>query len=127
MPVDAGGYPSIGIDLDGSLRNEAQFISKYREMAMQPEIEQAVEDIQRSRKHKRKRFLWVISRHTKLSDAQKSLSKEFNYIMRLLDFNNRGEIFRRWYVDGKGYYHMIVNPNQPRRGIIEMRPIDLKN
>ena len=45
--------------------------------------------------------------------------------MRLLDFNNRGyEIFRRWYVDGKGYYHMIVNPNQPRRGIIEMRPID---
>ena len=45
MPVDAGGYYGIGIDLDGSLRSEAQFITKYREMAMQPEIEQAVEDI----------------------------------------------------------------------------------
>jgi len=129
MPVDAGGYYGIGIDLDGSLRNEAQFISKYREMAMQPEIEQAVEDICNESivNTNEKRFPVSISlEHTKLSDAQKeSLEKEFSYIMRLLDFNNRGyEIFRRWYVDGKGYYHMIVNPNQPRRGIIEMRPID---
>ena len=129
MPVDAGGYYGIGIDLDGSLRNEAQFISKYREMAMQPEIEQAVEDICNESivNTNEKRFPVGISlEHTKLSDAQKeSIEKEFNYIMRLLDFNNRGyEIFRRWYVDGKGYYHMIVNPNQPRRGIIEMRPID---
>mgnify|MGYP003117237974 FL=1 len=117
MPVDAGGYYGIGIDLDGSLRNEAQFISKYREMAMQPEIEQAVEDICNESivNTNEKRFPVGISlEHTKLSDAQKeSIEKEFNYIMRLLDFNNRGyEIFRRWYV------------YQPRRGIIEMRPID---
>ena len=129
MPVDAGGYYGIGIDLDGSLRNEAQFISKYREMAMQPEIEQAVEDICNESivNTNEKRFPVGISlEHTKLSDAQKeSIEKECNYIMRLLDFHNRGyEYFRRWYVDGKGYYHMIVNPNQPRRGIIEMRPID---
>ena len=107
MPVDAGGYYGIGIDLDGSLRNEAQFISKYREMAMQPEIEQAVEDICNESivNTNEKRFPVGISlEHTKLSDAQKeSIEKEFNYIMRLLDFNNRGyEIFRRWYVDGKG-------------------------
>ena len=128
MPVDAGGYYGIGIDLDGSLRSEAQFISKYREMAMHPEIEQAVEDIcNEAIVHSERRFPVTIDlSYCKLSDAQKeSLEKEFNYILRLLDFNNKGyEIFRRWYVDGKGYFHMIVNPNQPRRGLIEMRPID---
>ena len=51
--------------------------------------------------------------------------KSFNILLRLLDFNNKGyEIFRRWYIDGKGYYHMIVDPKNPKKGILEMRPID---
>jgi len=58
-------------------------------------------------------------------EVRDAIYKEFSYILRLLDFNNRGyEIFRRWYVDGKGYYHMIVDPKNPKKGIIEMRPID---
>ena len=129
MPVDAGGYYGIGIDLDGSLRSEAQFITKYREMAMHPEIEQAVEDICNESiilSESRRFPVSVVLDYAKISDsAKESIQREFAYILRLLDFNNKGyEIFRRWYIDGKGYYHMIVNPNQPRKGIIEMRPID---
>jgi len=129
MPVDAGGYYGIGIDLDGSLRSEAQFITKYREMSMHPEIEQAVEDICNESiilSESRRFPVSVVLDYAKISDsAKESIQKEFAYILRLLDFNNKGyEIFRRWYIDGKGYYHMIVNPNQPRKGIIEMRPID---
>jgi hypothetical protein len=50
-------------------------------------------------------------------EVKDKISKEFNYLLRLLDFTNRGyEIFRRWYVDGKGYYHMIVDPKKPQKG-----------
>lgn len=129
MPVDAGGHYGVGIDLDVSLRSEAQFIAKYREMSMQPEAEQAVEDIcneaivNNEEKYPIGLDLSLIS---SLSDSVKDrVDKEFDHILRLLDFNNRGyEIFRRWYIDGKGYYHMIVDKSSPKKGIIEMRPID---
>lgn len=129
MPVDAGGYYGVGIDLDVSLRSEAQFIAKYREMSMQPEAEQAIEDIcneaivNNEEKYPIGLDLSLVS---SLSDSVKQkVDREFDHILRLLDFNNRGyEIFRRWYIDGKGYYHMIVDKASPKKGIIEMRPID---
>ena len=129
-PVDAGGYYGIGIDLDVSLRTEAQFIAKYREMAMHPEVEQAVEDIcNESIVHGDQKFPVSVNLDNVSSsvsdEVRDAIYKEFSYILRLLDFNNRGyEIFRRWYVDGKGYSHMIVDPKNPKKGIIEMRPID---
>ena len=108
-PVEAGGYYGVGIDLDGSLRGETQYITKYREMAMQPEIEQAVEDIcNESIITGEQRFPVALNLdNVKISDdAKAKMNMEFNYILRLLDFNNKGyEIFRRWYIDGKGYYY----------------------
>ena len=127
-PVEAGGYYGVGIDLDGSLRGETQYITKYREMAMQPEIEQAVEDIcNESIITGEQRFPVALNLdNVKISDdAKAKMNMEFNHILRLLDFNNKGyEIFRRWYIDGKGYYHMIFDPANNKKGIIEMRPID---
>ena len=127
-PVDAGGYYGIGIDLDGSLRSEAQYISKYPEMAIHPEIEQAVEDIcNEAICNGSERFPIAINldNTTSSDEVKDKITKEFHYLLRLLDFNNRGyEIFRRWYIDGKGYYHMIVDPKSPKKGIIEMRPVD---
>ena len=126
--VDAGGYFGTYVDLDGSLRNENEFIKKYREMAMQPEMERAVEDIcNEAIVYDERRFpVDLVLDHASMTDDVKdSVSKEFRYILRMLDFQNRGyEIFRRWYVDGKGYYHMIVDPKNVKKGIIEMRPVD---
>ena len=127
-PVDAGGYYGIGIDLDGSLRSEAQYISKYRETSIHPEVEQAVEDIcNEAITYGSEKYPVSINldNSTSSDEVKEKIRKEFNYLLRLLDFNNRGyEIFRRWYIDGKGYYHMIVDPKSPRKGIIEMRPVD---
>ena len=127
-PIDAGGYYGIGIDLDGSLRSEAQYISKYREMSIHPEVEQAVEDIcNEAITYGSEKYPVSINLDNSSSsdEVKEKIRKEFNYLLRLLDFNNRGyEIFRRWYIDGKGYYHMIVDPKSPKKGIIEMRPVD---
>ena len=128
VPVDAGGLYGIGYDLDGSLRSEGQFISKYREVAMHPEVEQAIEDIcNEAIVHSSEKYPIGLNLDFSNSsdEVKEKISNEFLYILRLLDFNSRGyEIFRRWYVDGKGYYHMIVDPKNPKKGIIEMRPID---
>ena len=128
VPIEAGGLYGIGVDLDGSLRSEGQFIAKYREVAMHPEVEQAVEDICNEAivYGSEKYPVGLNLDFSSVSDEVKDkINKEFNYLLRLLDFTNRGyEIFRRWYVDGKGYYHMIVDPKNPKKGIIEMRPID---
>ena len=116
-------------DLDGSSSTDSQpMFSKYRDMAMQPEIEKAVEDIcNEAIVYDEQRYpVEIILDHVNLADNVKdSIRKEFQYLLRLLDFNNKGyEIFRRWYIDGKGYYHMIVDPKNPKKGILEMRPID---
>ena len=126
--VDAGGVYGYGIDLDGTLRNDSQYVSKYRDMSMQPEIEKAIEDIcNEAIVYDEQRYpVEIILDNINLADNVKdSIRKEFKHILRLLDFNNKGyEIFRRWYIDGKGYYHMIVDPKNPKKGILEMRAID---
>ena len=126
--VDAGGVFGYTVDLDGSLRTDTAYVAKYRDMATQPEIEKAIEDIcNEAIVFDENRYpVEVILDHVTLPDNVKdSVRKEFQYLLRLLDFNNKGyEIFRRWYIDGKGYYHMIVDPKNPKKGILEMRPID---
>ena len=126
--VDAGGHFAYGIDLDGSLRSDSQYVAKYRDMAMQPEIEKAIEDICNEAivYDEQRSPVEIVLDNVNTSDSVKdSIRKEFKQILRLLDFNNKGyEIFRRWYIDGKGYYHMIVDKKNTKKGIIEMRPID---
>ena len=98
LPIDAGGLYGIGVDLDGSLRSEGQFIAKYREVAMHPEVEQAVEDIcNEAIVYGSEKFPVSLNlEFSSVSDEVKDkISKEFNYLLRLLDFTNRGfEIFR---------------------------------
>ena len=129
LPIDAGGYFGVGIDLDGGLRSESQFIAKYREMAMHPEVEQAVEDVCNeaivNSESERYPVSVNINNKTTPDTVRRKIEKEFATILKLLDFNNKGfEIFRRWYIDGKGYYHMIVDKTNTKKGIIEMRPVD---
>ena len=92
-PVDAGGYYGIGIDLDGSLRSESQYISKYREMAIHPEIEQAVEDICNEaicNGSERYPIAINLDNTTSSDEVKDKMTKELHYLLRLLDFNKRG-------------------------------------
>ena len=126
--VEAGGYFGSYLDLDGALKTEAEFILKYREMALHPECESAIEDICNEAivVDEQKKSVELVLDNVAVSDMIKNkMFEEYENILRLLDFTNRGyEIFRRWYIDGKGYYHIIIDKQNPKKGIIELRPID---
>lgn len=126
--VDAGGYFGAYLDLDGSLKTEQEFIAKYREMSLHPEVESAIEDVCNEAivfDEERKSVELVLDQ-VDISDQMKGkIQEEYAQILRLLDFGNRGyEIFRRWFIDGKGYYHILIDKSNPKKGIVELRPVD---
>ena len=128
QPVSGGGYYGYTVDFDGTARNEYQLISRYREMVLQPECDSAVDDIVNETICGNFDDVPVELElsNLKASDKIKKLMREeFHEILRLLDFENRSyEIFRRWYVDGRLFYHKVINPENPREGLIELRYID---
>ena len=128
LTVAAGGAYGTYLDLEGSAKTEAELISKYRDMAIQPECELAVDEIINEAivKEDNQEIVDINLDNLEISDPIKNkIIEEFRYITDLLDFNNYGyEIFRRWYIDGRMYYHAIIDDANPRGGLIEMRYID---
>jgi len=126
--VDAGGYFGAYLDLDGSLKTEAEFIAKYREMSLHPEVESAIEDVCNEAivlDDERKPVELILDQVNVSDGIKKKMQEEYDQILRLLDFENRGyEIFRRWFIDGKSYYHIIIDKTNPKKGIVELRPVD---
>jgi len=126
--VAAGGAYGTYIDLQGAARTEAELVTKYREMAMHPEVERAVDDILNEAiiVEEKEKIVQINLDDTKLStNIKKKITEEFENVLSLLDFNKSAfDIFRRWYVDGRMYYHVIIDITQPGDGIKEMRYID---
>jgi Bacteriophage T4-like portal protein (Gp20) len=123
----AGFYGSY-VDFDGTARNEVELITKYREMAMQPELESAIDDIANEAIVNDDSGNSVEINVDELSQPNSIKNKiraEFEETLKLLNFGNMGhEIFRRWYIDGRLFYHVIIDENAPREGIKELRYID---
>ena len=128
QPIVGGGYYGYSVDFDGSIRNDYELITRYREMVMNPECDSAVDDIVNETICGNFDDVPVELElsNLKVSDKIKKLMREeFDEILRLLDFENRSyEIFRRWYVDGRLFYHKVVDPKKPSEGLIELRYID---
>ncbi len=128
QPVSGGGHYGYTVDFDGQIRNEFQLISRYREMVLQPECDSAVDDIVNETicGNFDDVPVQVELSNLKVSEKIKKLIREeFDEILRLLDFENRSyEIFRRWYVDGRLFYHKVIDPDNPTKGLIELRYID---
>ncbi len=128
QPVVGGGYYGYSVDFDGTIRNEYELITRYREMVLQPECDSAVDDVVNETICGNFDDVPVELElsNLKVSEKIKKLMREeFNEILRLLDFDNRSyEIFRRWYVDGRLFYHKVIDPKNPRGGLIELRYID---
>ena len=127
-PVAGGGHYGYAVDFDGAVRNEWELISRYREMILQPECDSAVDDIVNETicGNFDDVPVEIELSNLKVSDKIKKLIREeFDEILRLLDFDNRSyEIFRRWYVDGRLFYHKVIDPKNPAGGIVELRYID---
>jgi hypothetical protein len=127
--IETGGIMSSYFDFGGSLMEENTLIQQYRSMSLYPEVDKAILDIVNDAvvfDDVNECVQMNLDNIISLSDNIKSkLQTEFKYIKKLLDFHNKGDdIFRRWYIDSKIYYHVIIDSNQPQKGIIELRGID---
>ena len=127
--IGGGGHIGHYLDIEGKIRDEADLIRRYREVAMQPECDQAVEDIVNeavvSDEIEPPVRLNLDRVKTFSIDLKKKIGKEFDEVLRLLEFEEKGhDIFRRWYVDGRMYYHKVIDPKNPKDGIKELRYID---
>jgi hypothetical protein len=124
----ASGFYGSYVDIEGAYRNEHELLKRYREMAIHPEVDNAVEDVVNEAivsdlyDSPVEIELSNVSASDKLKDI---IRKEFRYIKELLDFDKKShEIFRNWYVDGRLYYHKVIDIKKPEQGIQELRYID---
>ena len=127
--IQAGGHFGAYIDMDGDkAKNDNDLIMKYRDIASQPECDAAVEDIINESivGDNDESPVNIILDELEVSDKIKeSIKHEFESILSLLSFNSyANDIFRRWYVDGRLPYHIIINNENPKKGIQELRYID---
>jgi hypothetical protein len=128
VTLQTGAYFGTYVDLEGVVRNEIELITRYREMAMQPELETAIDDIVNEAivMQGHEEPLTINIDDLKVSDTiKKRIREEFENILRMLNFGNMGsELFRRWYIDGRMFYHVVIDETRPRDGIKELRYID---
>lgn len=123
------GYYGQVLDIDGAaLTNEKDLILKCRAAATQPECDSAISDIINSAivsDSDSSPVNLILDNLEQPETIKKKILEEFNTITKLLSFNSNGpDIFRKWYIDGKLYYHMMVDPKKPKEGIKELRAID---
>jgi hypothetical protein len=127
VTITAAAHYGTSIDLDSNYKNDVELITRYREMAMQPEIESAIDDIINEA------IIYQDGKSVQLNlDAvktspkvKKAIEEEFNTILTLLNFKQLGQdIFRRYYVDGRLFYNIILDKDSPNIGIQELRYID---
>lgn len=128
LVVAEGGAYGQYVDLEGAVRNEAELVSKYREISMHPDVEMAVDDIVNEAivmDPKKEIVSLNLDDLEQPENIKKMILEEFDNIVELLEFNQHAyEIFRKWYVDGRLYYHAIIDEKAPRDGIKELRYID---
>jgi len=128
LQVAAGGSYGTYVDLDGTVRTEAELVTKYREMSLQPEIDTAVDEIVNELMSVDEEVIVDIN----LDDlkgiperVKKAIRDEFENTLALLNFNKFGyETIRRWYIDGRLYYHVVIDPKNVKDGIKELRYVD---
>ena len=128
IAVAAGGYYGTYVDTDNQARNEFEMIRRYRDMALHPEVDSAVDEVVNE-------FIVSDAYDSPVeinldnlevgAGVKKRIRDEFDYIKRLLNFDNRAhEIVRTWYIDGRLFYHKVIDLDNPKKGISELRYID---
>ena len=127
IEIAPGGSYGTFVDLDGTAKSEAELVTRYREMSMQPECDSAIEDVVNEAivMDDQNPIEIVLDDLKQPNSIKNKIREEFETILEMLDFSNKGyDIFRRWYVDGRIYHHIIINDKDPREGIRELRYID---
>ena len=122
------GFFGNYVDLEGVFKNEFQLIRRYREMALHPEVDGAIEDVIQETLVSDTNESPVEIELSKLNASdgiKQKIRQEFKHVKDLLDFDKKAhEIVRNWYVDGRLYYHKVIDLKSPQDGIQELRYID---
>ena len=128
VAVAAGGYFGTYVETDAQARNEYDLIKRYRDMSLHPECDSAIDDIVNEFVVSDSNDTCVKIDLTNLdvgATVKRRIREEFEYIKRLLNFDMKAhELIRNWYIDGRTYYHKVIDLNDPKRGILELRYID---
>jgi len=126
--VAAGGYFGSYLDMEGTAKNEADLVRRYREISLHPECDQAIEDICNEAivSSEEKDSVRVTLENIPFGDeVKRRIDEEFLNVLKLMNFSTKGfEIFKRWYVDGRIFYQKIIDRETPKNGITELRYID---
>ena len=123
-----GGAYATYLDMEGAAKNEMDLIQRYRQMSLYPECELAVDDIVNEAIvcDREEAPISINLENVNLSpDIKEKIQENFGEVVDLLRMRDGGyDTFKKWYVDGRLYYHIIIDPNNTKRGILELRPID---
>ena len=126
--IAAGGYFGQYLDMEGTAKTEQDLIRRYREIALHPECDMAIEDIVNEAivANELKEAIRLSLEEVPFgAEVRRKIEDEFKEVLRLMNFDTKGhDIFRRWYVDGRVYYHKVIDRESPRKGITELRYID---
>ena len=126
--INAGAYYGLVLDVEGVIKNENDLIRRYREVSQYADCDMAIEDIVNEAiiSDTDNKTVELNLDDLKVSESiKKKLRDEFDEALRLLKFEDRGhDIFRTWYIDGRLYYHIMIDENRVKDGILELRPID---
>ena len=128
MMVSGAGALGYSLDMDGQYKNEVELILKYRDMSQMSDCEIAIDNIVNDAivVDDTLPSISIVLDKTDLTESiKKKVRTEFDTVLDLLNFNNYGhDIFRRWYIEGRLYYHIMIDENDPKRGIVELRSLD---
>jgi len=127
--INAGGHYGQYVDINGDqTKSEKELILKYRDISHQTECDAAVEDIINEAivsDDESSPVTLIMDDLDQPDRIKKMMTEEFNHVLNMLNMNWYGhDIFRRWYVDGRLYYHKIIDEKNPKNGLLELRPID---
>ena len=125
--VSSGFYGQY-VDIDGVFKSEFELIKRYREMALHPEVDSAIEDIINEAivSDQNDSPVEIDLENLPASEKLKELVREeFKSIKEIMDFDKKcHEILRNWYIDGRIFYHKVIDVKKPEEGIKEVRYID---
>ena len=129
LPIASGGAFGQYIDMAGSIKNEIELINRYRDMALHPECDAAIDDIVNEAivipENEESVIKLDLEKLGAPDSVKKKIHESFDSITDKLNFNEKAyEIFRKWYVDGRLYYHIIIDEKNKKQGIQELRYID---
>jgi hypothetical protein len=126
--VNAGGYYGMVMDLEGTIKNENDLIRRYREVSQYSDCDGAIEDIVNEAivADEDRRSVELELDELKVSASIKTkIKEEFDNVLRILKFDERAhELFRSWYIDGRLYYQILIDEENIKQGIVELRYID---